>query len=102
MCGDIGNSLFADVAPKDFIKEFISDIKHVHVKDFRRFPSNPENDSLWMRTRDGSYIADVPLGTGHCEIDECIKILKSAGYNDVVSLEATNTLQALEYMKNYI
>ncbi len=102
VCGDIGNSLFVDVSPREFFSEFISDIKHVHVKDYMRFADNPENNTSWMRTRDGSYIADVPLGTGLCEIDECMKILKAAGYDDVISIEAMNPPQAAEYMKRYI
>lgn len=102
VCGDIGNTLFVDVAPKDFIREFITDIKHVHVKEYRRFPSTAEKEPGWLRTRDGSYIADVPLGTGICEIDECMKTLKDAGYNDVVSIESMNPPPAVEYMKRYL
>ncbi len=100
VCGDIGNSLFVDVSPKDFFHEFISDIKHVHVKEYKRFPSTEERKPGWMRTRDGSYIADVPLGTGICEIDECMKILKAAGYDDVVSIESIDPPPAVAYMKN--
>ena len=100
VCGDIGNTLFVDVSPKDFFSEFISDIKHVHVKEYKRFPYTEERKPGWMRTHNGSYISDVPLGTGICEIDECMKILKAAGYDDVVSIESTDPPPAVGYMKN--
>ncbi len=100
VCGDIGNTLFVDVAPKDFFSEFISDIKHVHVKEYKRFPSTADKKQGFMCTRDGSYIADVPLGTGICEIDECMKTLTDAGYNSVVSIESMDPPPAVAYMKN--
>ena len=102
VCGDIGNTLFVDVAPKDFLREFIGDIKHVHVKEYKRFPYSLKKEYGWLRTRDGSFIADVPLGTGICEIDECMKILKNAGYNSVVSIESMDPPPAVEYMKRYL
>ena len=74
---------------------------HVHVKDFLfREASLPVNGQGWFPTRAGNLLRGTVLGHGVVKVQQCINILKKAGYDGAVSVEfegVEECLQALEW-----
>ena len=86
ICGDMGNSFFVDVDPKDIFKYFAKDIFHVHVKDYL-VTTEKISEKLPHRSLSGAYIYDAKLGEGSVDIGYCFDILRSNGYDGAVSFE---------------
>ena len=92
VCGDTGNSLYADCEPADFFARYAEDIRHVHIKDI-----HVENDDLnrgntvssrrWDISRGGVYLTDTFLGEGSVDLDTCMEHLHRAGYTGAYSIE---------------
>ena len=82
ICGDVGNSLFVDESPLPFFEAFIDYIKHVHLKDYKKVTHTSE-----LRSRDGAYLENVPIGSGDIDISSCLKALKKHGYCGAFSIE---------------
>ncbi len=91
VCADLGNSMFVDVAPLDFVRKFAADVRHVHVKDYLRHSAKP--DVPHYVTRAGAFIANAIPGEGSCDVGECITYLSGAGYAGDYALE----LDGLEF-----
>ncbi len=85
VCGDFGNILFVHGDPGDFFEEFASDIKHVHVKDYR-VTETAENSTSLMRG-DGKFMTETALGNGLVNVDRCMAALSQAGYDGYFSFE---------------
>lgn len=82
VCGDVGNSLFVDEDPLPFFEAFIDHIKHVHLKDYIKIENVSE-----LKSRGGTYLESVPVGTGNVDIASCLKALKKHGYCGALSIE---------------
>ena len=41
----------------------------------------------WFGTRAGAYLRGTVIGHGVVPVEACIRILRSAGYDDVLSIE---------------
>ena len=94
VCGDFGNILFVDEAPETFLKAFLKDVKHVHLKDYMRIPTQdcvPE-ENAWLPTKNGAYLKDAPLGEGIIDIRKCFELLRSIHYDGFFSLEIVEPL----------
>lgn len=87
VCGDLGNILFADERPEDFLRVFAADIFHVHVKDYRVSPPTESTGARALRSRGGMVLTDVPLGEGVVDAAACLSILREAGYDGALALE---------------
>ncbi len=87
VCGDFGNILFADESPEDFLRAFAGDIRHVHVKDYRREAPTALTDAHALRSRAGAVLWDVPLGEGVVDAAACLTVLREAGYDGALALE---------------
>jgi sugar phosphate isomerase/epimerase len=83
ICGDVGNSLFVDYDPRRIFDEFAAEIKHVHLKDYRREQASDGG----YPTRGGYRLFDVALGDGHVDILYCLQRLRKIGYRGAYSLE---------------
>ena len=97
---DIGNFLCADEDPCSAVGRAAAFAKHVHVKDFH-FKSGSEFDPgrKFFTTRGGNYLRGAILGQGNVPVLQCLKIIKSSGYDGYVSLEfegIEDNLPALE------
>lgn len=107
VCGDVGNSLFIDVAAEDFFRAFKDDIVHVHIKDYTRVNSEVKPGDGWYVTRGGAWLKDCMIGQGVVNFDECMAVLKEIGYDGTLALESTvPTIQdaianCKEYFKKY-
>ena len=87
VCGDLGNILFADEKPEDFVKAFLGDIKHVHVKDYLHKKSPIAPGPIWKRTHAGNFLRNTVVGDGVVDLDACMRLLKEGGYSGAFALE---------------
>ena len=87
LCGDFGNSLFVDVAPDAIFKEFIGDIKHVHVKDYLVSDAPIDGKHTDYRSKGGRFIYEADMGEGSVKLDACFDALKAIGYDGAISFE---------------
>ncbi len=85
---DIGNFLCADEDSAMAVGRLAPYAFHVHAKDFHvksgmsRFPGEG-----WFPTRAGNYLRGAIIGHGEVPIEQCLKVLKAAGYNGPLSIE---------------
>ncbi len=86
VCGDSGNSYFADVDPVAVFQAFAEDIRHVHIKDYR-YTEHPIPAEEHYISRGGKHIAAVSMGEGDVDIPALLNILRSVNYNGALSLE---------------
>ncbi|MBR6186320.1 MAG: sugar phosphate isomerase/epimerase [Clostridia bacterium] len=98
---DVGNFLCADDNPLRAVAIAAPYAFHAHVKDFL-FKSFQDDDpgEGWLRTRNGNYLRGTVAGHGMVPIRRCLKILKDAGYQGVVSYEFEGPEENLPALKN--
>ncbi len=87
VCADLGNILFADEAPEDFVRMFADDIRHVHIKDYRRSYQPPTDGSSAFRSANGAYLTECAVGDGDAQVAACLSVLRNAGYTGQYALE---------------
>lgn len=92
VCGDFGNILFVDEPSDEFFKAFKDEIKHVHVKDYQKAAAGAELSEAdgWLKTKNGNYLKDVPLGQGIVDPADCFRQLRNANYQGIFSLEVVD------------
>ena len=97
---DIGNFLCADDEPASAVGRAAPYAKHVHVKDFHIKSGNePDPGDGFFTTRGGTYLRGAILGHGNVPVQQCLRVLKNAGYDGYVSIEfegMEDNLPALE------
>jgi len=81
---DTGNTFISGRDPVQFCRRFLDRIRHVHIKDV--------SESLAASVRGeqtGIAVSHCSIGEGvnAGNIVECLKLLQSAGYNGVLSME---------------
>lgn len=82
VCGDIGNVLFVDEEPLPFFETYIDDIKHVHLKDYRKVTTESK-----LKSHSGVCLESVPIGKGDIAITPCLNLLNAHGYDGALALE---------------
>ena len=89
VCGDIGNPNFCDWRGEDFVTEMASEIRHVHLKDYKlcAYERIPEGVKAY-RSAKGNGIIPVLMGEGDIDISYCLNVLKKAGYSGALALES--------------
>ncbi len=89
---DTGNTFIAGGNPVDFLKRFLPKLRYMHVKDVS------ESLAAAVRGEDtGIATSESPIGQGaNAEnIKECIRLLKEADWNGVLSVECLGTEENL-------
>jgi sugar phosphate isomerase/epimerase len=81
---DTGNTFIAGRDPVAFLRQFITKVSHVHVKDV--------SESLALAVRGGQTgiaVSHCSLGAGvnANNIRECLTLLRDHGYQGVLSIE---------------
>lgn len=85
---DIGNFLCVDENPAVAVGRVAPLAFHVHAKDFFvRSGQRPQPGQGWFATRGGNYLRGTIVGHGEVPVDQCLRILRQAGYDGVVSIE---------------
>ncbi|MBI5382011.1 MAG: sugar phosphate isomerase/epimerase [Opitutae bacterium] len=97
---DMGNFLCADEEPGRAVGRLMPYVSHVHTKDFNVKPGTaPEPGEGWFQTRGGNHLKGTIVGHGEVPILSCLKIMKQANYDGVLSIEfegLEEPVQALE------
>ena len=81
---DTGNTYIAGQDPVAFLKRFIKKVSHVHVKDVSESLAKVARGGMTGIAVSACAIGD---GVNADNIRECLKLLKAAGYNGILSME---------------
>ena len=85
---DMGNFLCADDDPGMAVGRLMPYAFHVHAKDFHfRSGARPDPGPGWIHTRGGNYIRGAIIGHGDVPIVQCLRIMKKANFQGVLSIE---------------
>lgn len=83
---DVGNILFVNEDPADFIRAMGRRVLHSHVKDYTNTPIG-----FPYPTTDGSYIYDCPIGRGILDFNAIGNAFEDIGYGGYYALEFPET-----------
>ena len=85
---DIGNFMCADEDPAQAVGRLAAYAFHAHAKDFHWKSGNaPDPGEGWFPTRAGNRLRGAIVGHGEVPIAQCLRVLKEAGFDGVLSLE---------------
>jgi len=85
---DMGNFLCADDDPTTAVGRLMPYAFHCHAKDFHVKPgTDPYPGEGWLISRGGNYLRGAIVGHGNVPVLQCLKTIKRAGYDHVLSLE---------------
>jgi len=108
VCMDVGNILFVNEWPEDFLRKYIADVKHVHIKDYLRKEIDTVPSKRWSIAKGRTKLRDTMIGDGVIDFAACMKILKENGYNGPYALELCHpepfedgVKQAMEYLSQF-
>lgn len=107
---DIGNFLCVDENPITAVSRVAPYAFFVHAKDFHvKSGSGPHPGKGFFETRGGNYLRGAIIGHGDVPVQQCLRILKNAGYDGYVSIEfegmedpILGVSVGLENLENYI
>jgi len=105
---DMGNFLCVDADPPSSVAVGARYAFHAHVKDFLYKPASatlPAGKGGWLATRNGNYLRGTVLGHGVVPIEQCVNILRTAGYDGYLDVEFEgweDVLQALGAAREYL
>ena len=85
---DIGNFLCADQDNIQCVSRLAHLASHVHLKDFEHldFYSKDSKENTFC-TRGCNYLRGTAVGYGEAKSEQCLKILKNAGFDGYVVIE---------------
>ncbi|NQU44971.1 sugar phosphate isomerase/epimerase [bacterium] len=85
---DMGNFICADDDPGRAVGLLAPYAFHVHAKDFHLKPGTlPYPGEGWGISRGGNFFRGAIIGHGDVPIRQCLRILKRAGFDGVLSIE---------------
>jgi len=85
---DMGNFICVDEDPRIAVGRLIQYGFHVHAKDFHLKSGDVAWPGQgWALTRGGNYRRGAIIGHGDVPVMACLKIMKNAGYDGVLSIE---------------
>lgn len=85
---DMGNFVCVDDEPGEAVGRLMPYTFHVHAKDFHRKPgTHPWPGEGWALTRAGNFRRGAIIGHGDVPVVQCLRIMKNANYDGVLSIE---------------
>lgn len=85
---DMGNFLCVDEDPAEALGRLAPYMFCVHAKDFHvKSGSSPDPGEGWFPSRAGNYLRGAIIGHGEVPIGQCLRLMKRAGYDGVLSIE---------------
>ena len=105
LCADVGNILYADEEPEEFLPYFAADVKHVHVKDYLRKSVPVSPGEGWKPTAGGDFLRNTMIGHGVVNFPRVMAFFREIGYDGYFALELDHPepfeegiAQALSYL----
>jgi len=97
---DMGNFLCADEDPPQAVARLMPYAVHVHAKDFHVKSGNEPNPGEgWFQSRGANYLRGAIIGHGVVPIVQCLRIMKKADYDGVLSIEFEGIEEPLRGIK---
>jgi sugar phosphate isomerase/epimerase len=85
---DMGNFLCADEDPAEAVGVLMPYAFHCHAKDFHvKAGTAPNPGQGWFQSRAGNYLRGSIIGHGDVPVTQCLRVMKKAGYDGVLSIE---------------
>jgi sugar phosphate isomerase/epimerase len=85
---DMGNFLCVDEDPARAVGRMMPYAFHCHAKDFHVKPGTAPNPGQgWFQSRAGNWLRGSIIGHGDVPVTQCLRIMKQAGYDGVLSIE---------------
>ncbi len=86
---DIGNFACVDENSVRAVSRLAPYAIHAHAKDFRVRPyhAHPADGEKYITTRGCNYLYACAIGEGDIPVEQCVAILKRAGYNGYLTVE---------------
>jgi len=85
---DMGNFVCADEDPPKAVGRLIPYAFHVHAKDFHIKPGTVSDPGPgWFHSRGENYLRGAIIGHGDVPIVQCLRIMKKANFQGVLSIE---------------
>ena len=85
---DMGNFAVVDEDPEIAVGRLIPYAFHCHAKDFHLNSGNaPFPGKGWNVTRGGNFWRGAIIGHGDVPVTQCIRVIKSSGFDGVLSIE---------------
>ena len=85
---DMGNFMCADEDPVIAVGRTAPYAFYAHAKDFhKKTGMDPDPGRGFFRTRGGNYLRGAIIGHGIVPVQQCIHILKNAGYEGFIAIE---------------
>ncbi len=85
---DMGNFMCVDESPEKAVGKLMPYAFYVHAKDFHfKDGMQPDPGAGWFRSRGGNYLRGAIIGHGDVPVYQCLKIMKDAGYDGILSIE---------------
>lgn len=101
LLADVGNFACADEDSVRAVSRIAPYAIHAHAKDFIKIPFGqavPEGIKTFA-TRGRNRLAGCALGDGDIPVEQCLAILKHAGYDGYVSIEFEGSKPCLEELR---
>ncbi|MBE6555735.1 MAG: sugar phosphate isomerase/epimerase [Ruminococcaceae bacterium] len=96
---DIGNFACADEDSVTAVSRLAGLAVHAHAKDFYKRPFSMGAAEGYFSTRGCNYLKGAAIGEGDIPVEQCIAILRRAGYDGFLSIEYEGSEDALTGIK---
>lgn len=83
---DVGNIMFYDEKPEDFILAAGSQVCHAHIKDYHLLPGHQDGADGY-RTWRGNTLQNAEIGTGSIDFEKVFSAFEKIGYQGMYALE---------------
>ena len=94
---DIGNFLCADDDPIHACSRVAPYAFHVHAKDFHvKSGMCPDPGEGFFKSRGGNYLGGCIVGHGDVPVQQCLSIIRKAGYDGYVSIEFEGQVEPIK------
>lgn len=92
---DIGNFMCVDEDPAAAVSKVAPYAFHVHAKDFIKYAYSENPLQSYFTTRGMNKLVPTICGTGDVPLEQCLAILKNAGYCGCVSIEYEGSIDCV-------
>lgn len=96
---DMGNFLCVDEDPTIAVSRVAPYAGYAHAKDFHLKASGSDPGEGFFQTRAGNFLRGAIIGHGNVPVEQCLGILKNAGYDGPIAIEFEGIEENLEGLR---